>query len=381
MKFSREFFRGQLLEDVVPFWVKHGWDREHGGVLTCLERDGRVVDTDKSVWAQGRCAWTFSTLYRTVDQKEEWLEFAGSCVRILLNHCFDERGKMYFLVTREGAPLRMRRYVYSEAFAAIGIGAYAHIVGDEELATRARSLFDRFWEWNTKPGLIEPKVDPRTRPMVGIGPYMIALNTAQCLRDTIGHPQAEAIATECCEKIMGLFFRPDLGAVLEVCAPGGEVYDHFDGRTLNPGHAIEAAWFVMEEGRVQAREEWVRAGLEALDWMWVRGWDKEYGGFLYFVDLNGGSVQEYWHNMKFWWPHNEAMIASDHAFRLTGEERWRKRFQEVCAWSWQHFADPAFGEWYGYLNRDGTPSSTLKGSVWKGPFHLPRALLSLAFGM
>lgn len=375
MQFTKEFFRSQLLEDVVPFWIRHGWDREFGGVLTCLEREGRVVDTDKSVWAQGRCAWMFSTLYRIIEPKEEWLAFAGSCVRFLIDHCFDSTGKMYFLVTREGAPLRMRRYVYSESFAAIGMAAYAHVTGDEDLADRARSLLDRFWEWNTVPGHIPPKVDPATRPMVGIGPYMIALNTAQCLRDTIGHPRADVIASECCAKILSLFFRPELGAVLEVCAPDGQVYDHFDGRTLNPGHAMEAAWFVMEEGRRQSREDWIAAGLEALDWMWQRGWDQEYGGFLYFVDLYRGSVQEYWHNMKFWWPHNEAMIAASLAAQLTGEDKWKRRLEEVCHWSWSHFADEEFGEWFGYLNRDGTPANTLKGSIWKGPFHLPRSLL------
>jgi trehalose 6-phosphate synthase/phosphatase len=37
-------------------------------------------------------------------------------------------------------------------------------------------------------------------------------------------------------------------------------------------------------------------------------------------------------------------------------------------------SDPEFGEWYGYLHRDGRVSTRLKGNMWKGPFHLPRML-------
>ncbi|MER3413101.1 MAG: N-acylglucosamine 2-epimerase [Armatimonadota bacterium] len=374
-----EFFRRQLLDDVVPFWLKHGWDRQHGGVFTCLERDGSVVDTDKSVWAQGRCAWMFSTMYNTIEKNSEWLELAASCVRFLQQHCFDERGKMYFQVTNDGKPLRMRRYVYSEAFAAIGFAAYAHATNDDALAQQARELLDRFWEWNTKPGFIPPKTIQTTRPTVGIGPYMIALNTAQCVRATVGHPRANEIIERCIDRIRTLFVRPDLEAVLEVSGPNGEVYDHFDGRMLNPGHAIEAAWFVMCEGEARGDPEMVGLGVRMLDWMWNRGWDQQYGGFLYFVDLYGGSVQEYWHDMKFWWPHAEAMIAVDLARRLTGDAKWRSRFEEVTSWAFKHFGDPEHGEWFGYLHRDGRLSNTLKGSLWKGPFHLPRALYRLGW--
>lgn len=380
MEFNQEFFRRQLIDDVAPFWLRHGWDREHGGVLTCLERDGTVVDTDKSVWAQGRCAWMFSTLYNIVEKNPEWLDFAGSCVRFLQRHCFADSGKMYFQVTRDGKPLRMRRYVYSEAFAAIGLAAYAHATKDDPLAQQARELLDRFWQWNTQPGFIPPKTIQETRPTVGIGPYMIALNTAQCVRATVGHPGANKIIDACIESIRTLFVRPELEVVLEVCGPDGEIYDHFDGRTLNPGHAIEAAWFIMSEGVARDREDLVLLGIKMLDWMWKRGWDEDFGGLLYFIDLHGGSVQEYWHDMKFWWPHCEALIATSFAHRLTNDPLWEERADTVARWSWEHFADPEYGEWFGYLRRDGVPSNTLKGSLWKGPFHLPRALWLLGWG-
>ena len=49
---------------------------------------------------------------------------------------------------------------------------------------------------------------------------------------------------------------------METVGPDGEFLDHFDGRTLNPGHAIEAAWFIMREGQIRQDEMLVHIRLE-----------------------------------------------------------------------------------------------------------------------
>jgi N-acylglucosamine 2-epimerase len=85
-------------------------------------------------------------------------------------------------------------------------------------------------------------------------------------------------------------------------------------------------------------------------------------------------VQEYWHDMKFWWPHDEALIATLMAHRMTGNPDYLVKHLELREWAFTRFADPQHGEWYGYLHRDGTPANTLKGSLWKSFFHHPRAL-------
>ncbi len=112
-----------------------------------------------------------------------------------------------------------------------------------------------------------------------------------------------------------------------------------------------------------------------LDWMFKRGWDQKYGGIFYFVDVFGRPVQEYWHDMKFWWPHNEAIIASLLAYSETHDDLYLQMHRQIHDWAFQHFADQEHGEWFGYLHRDGTVSSSLKGNMWKGPFHSPRMLL------
>jgi len=371
-------YRATLLNDVIPFWLRHGMDDEQGGIITSLDQDGSILDTDKSVWFQGRAGWMFATLCNTVEKRTEWLEASRSCVQFIRRHCFAPDGKMYFTVTREGRPLRMRRYVFSEAFAAIADAAYAKAAGDSQAAEDAVKIFATFLRCSFTPGMMAPKFEP-TRSMKGIGPHMIGIVTAQELKANLGDVKvAGRTCTEWIDwnvaEIERDFVKPDLEVVMEVVGANGKIIDHFDGRTLNPGHAIECAWFILHEGRLRDNKRFVELGLKMLDWMWRWGWDEEHGGMFYFRDLRGLPVQEYWHDMKFWWPHCEAIIATLLAWRATGDEKYARWHQTVHDWSFKHFADPEFGEWYGYLHRDGSVSVRLKGNLWKGPFHLPRML-------
>jgi N-acylglucosamine 2-epimerase len=372
-------YRAALLGDVVPFWLRHGLDREHGGFLTALDRDGTVLDTDKSVWFQGRGAWTFATLYLTVERNPDWLAAAKSGVEFLRRHGAAPDGKLYFTVTRDGQPLRVRRYAYSESFAAIANAAYHRATGDERARADAERYFAAYLDYSFTPGRTPPKVDPATRPAVGLGPLMIAIATAQELREHLGDVAVRGrTCTEWVDwsiaEIERLFLKPDHEALVELVGPDGEILDHFDGRMLNPGHALEAAWFILHEGKLRDDRRLIRLGLTILDWMWRRGWDEECGGLFYFRDLRGLPVQEYWHDMKFWWPHCEAIIATLLAWHLTGDAKYAAWHRQVHDWSFRHFPDAEFGEWYGYLHRDWRVSVRLKGNMWKGPFHLPRML-------
>jgi N-acylglucosamine 2-epimerase len=365
-------YRDALLNDTVPFWFPRSVDLEHGGFLHCLGRDGAVIDTDKSVWVQGRMSWMLATLYLTVDRRPEWLDWAVQGLEFVERHCVDADGRLFFHVARDGRPIRKRRYAYSESFAAIAHAAVAKATGRDTHAARARAWFDLYTRWNFTPGLMPAKFTD-TRPMIALGPRLITINTAQELRAHLGDDGAlTSWIDRCIDEIRRWFVKPDLRVVMESVAPDGAIVDHFDGRLLNPGHAIEAAWFILHEGRVRGERDYVRLGCDMLDWMWERGWDTECGGLYYFRDVYGQPVQEYWHDMKFWWPHDEAIIASLLAHRLTGDAKYAGWHERVHTWAHAHFGDPGHGEWFGYLHRDGSPSVTLKGNLWKSFFHHPR---------
>ena len=367
-------YRDGLLQDVVPFWLRHGVDREHGGVLTCLDRDGSLLDSDKGVWQQGRFAWLLGELYNNVERNPAWLDAATHTCQFLKRCGIDPiDDRMWFQVTREGAPLRKRRYAFSEAFAAIAFGELAQATGEQSWADLAAARFRRFLEQSAT-GASPPK-STGLRPAKSIGVPMITINAAQELRDSIGLAGADGCIDRAIDEIERDFVKHDLRCVMETVAPDGGLIDHFDGRTLNPGHAIEGAWFILEEARHRADERMKRLGVQMLDYMWRRGWDEDYGGMLYFRDVNGRPVQEYWHDMKFWWPQAETLIATLLAYEATGDAAYLNKHLQLYDWVHRHFPDDEQGEWFGYLHRDGRLSVPLKGNLWKGPFHIPRMQL------
>jgi len=366
------FYRAQLLNDTIPFWFPRSVDREYGGYLLMRDGDGSLIDDDKAVWIQGRAAWLLATLYHTVEPRNEWLEGAKAGIDFLNNYCFDTDGRMFFHMSRQGEPIRKRRYFFSETFALIAMASYAKAKGDEQMAIRARKLFGQCIEYATNPSLLPAKFT-NLRPSKGIGVPMIMINTAQQIRATIGDPRCDEWISKWIEEIATDFVKDDIACVMEQVAPDGRIIDHIDGRTLNPGHAIEGAWFILQEAKYRNNNpELIRLGCKMLDYMWERGWDKVYGGILYYRDVYGKPVQEYWQDMKFWWPHNEAIIATLLAYTLTGEAKYAQWHQLVHNYAYGHFHDKQHGEWFGYLHRDGSVAQAAKGNLFKGPFHLPR---------
>ena len=367
-----DFYANQLLNDTVPFWFPRSYDKECGGFLLMRDADGSLIDDDKAVWIQGRATWLLSTLYNTVEQKPEWLEGAKLGYDFLNRHCFDTDGQMFFHVTRNGKPIRKRRYFFSETFYVIAAAAYAKASGDKEAAENARRVFGECLAYASGEKKL-PQKFTETRPTKGIGVPMIMLNTAQQLRETIGDERCEEWITNWIKEIEASFVKDDIRCVMEQVAPDGSIINHVDGRTLNPGHAIEGAWFILHEAKHRNNDpHLIDLGCRMLDYMWERGWDKEHGGILYFRDVYNKPVQEYWQDMKFWWPHNETIIATLLAYLMTGNEKYAQWHRLVHDWAYRHFHDPHRGEWFGYLHQDGTIAQTAKGNLFKGPFHLPR---------
>lgn len=376
----KKFYSNQLLNDTVPFWFPRSYDKEYGGFLLMRDADGSLIDDDKAVWIQGRATWLLSTLYNTVEKKQEWLDGAKLGYDFLNAHCFDTdthstetlRGQMFFHVTRDGKPIRKRRYFFSETFYVIAAAAYAKASGSREAAQNAREVFDDCIAYAAGEKKLESKFTD-VRPSKGIGVPMIMMNTAQQLRETIGDDRCDELILTWIKEIERDFVKDGIRCVMEQVAPDGSIIDHIDGRTLNPGHAIEGAWFILHEAKYRNNDpHLVELGCKMLDYMWERGWDETYGGMLYFRDVYNKPVQEYWQDMKFWWPHNETIIANLLAYLLTGNEKYADRHKLVHDYSYQHFHDKKNGEWFGYLHRTGTVAQTAKGNLFKGPFHLPR---------
>ncbi len=370
----KELYEDQLLNSELEFWLKYGFDKENGGIYTALDRDGSILDTDKSVWFQARALWIYSTAYEKYGNRK-YLELATSLVEFIDSHCYDTDGRMYFRVSKEGNPVVKRlRYYFSEAFTIMGYSVYGRITNNNKYIEKAYDLF-LFVEDIKESNILIPKM---TRKVRDFGAPMIFLNVLSELRESL--PQKKSDINLYIDKLLleieTYFVKDDLKAVLEQCLYNGEINsDHFEGRMLNPGHAIEGSWFIMNEGLKRNDSNLINLGLKMLDWMFDRGWDNEYGGIIQYRDLYDKSLSEYHQDMKFWWPQCECAIALLLAYSLTNDDSYLNKFKMVNNYIQNNFVDLEYGEWFGYLHRDNTLATPLKGNMYKGPFHIPRMYL------
>lgn len=369
-----ECYREDLVQNIMPFWMKYGLDTKNGGVYTCVDRNGELMDTTKSVWFQGRFAYTCCFAYNNIERRQEWLDAAKQTIDFIEAHCFDTDRHMFFEVTADGKPLRKRRYVFSESFAAIAMAEYSKATGDRTYAEKAMQIFREMRKRLTTPGLLEPKYLP-TVEMKGHSITMILINVANVLKQVIDDPELDEQTDQSLESLINNFAHPEFKALLETVGPNGEFIDSINGRLINPGHCIETSWFLMDVAERRGDKKLLEFALQILDWSWDWGWDDEFGGIINFRDCKGYPQQDYSQDMKFWWPQTEAIIANLYAYKLTGDEKYLKRHRQISEWTYAHFPDHEYGEWYGYLHRDGSVAQAAKGNIFKGPFHIPRMMI------
>ncbi len=368
-------YKTELIENVIPFWLSHSQDKEFGGYFTCLDRRGNPFDTDKFIWLQGRQVWMFSMLYNKVEKRQEWLACAIQGAEFLKKFGHDDNFNWYFSLTREGKPLVEPYNIFSNTFAAMAFGQLSLATGNQEYADIAARTFAAILSRKDNPKGKWNKAYPGTRPLKGFSLPMILCNLTLEIEFLLEKEIVEQTMKECIHEVMELFLRPELGGIIvENLNADNSLSDSFDGRLINPGHGIEAMWFIMELGVRLNRSELIQKAVETTLNIVEYGWDKEYGGIYYFLDRKGFPPQQLEWDQKLWWVHIETLISLLKGYQLTGSEESLQWFKKVHDYTWSHFKDPEYPEWWGYLNRRGEVLLDLKGGKWKGCFHVPRGL-------
>ena len=366
------WYEAELTGNILPFWLQHGLDPVHGGVYTCLDRDGSLMDPTKSVWFQGRFGYVAAYAYNHIRRDPAWLAASKSCIDFIEAHCFDADGHMFFAVTADGQPVRKRRYVFSETFAIIAMAEYALASGDRSYADKAMELFRRTQRMLSTPGFLPPKgyIPGKSHSIT-----MILVNVALVLKQVSDDPVLDRQIADSVHEIETFLMHPEYRCILESVATDGSLIDTCEGRTINPGHGIETAWFLMEAAEICGNPHYRELGLQIFDWQYAWGWDPEYGGIINFRDCKDFPCQDYSQDMKFWWPQCETVIAALYAYKETRDEYYLDIRRQAQDWMLEHFRDTEYGEWFGYLHRDGTVAQPAKGNLFKGPFHIPRMLI------
>jgi len=370
-------YRANLLDDVIPFWLNNSEDKQFGGYLTSLDRKGKVFDYDKFLWLQCRQVWTFSMLYNQVEKRQEWLQFALQGANFLTRYGRDHDGSWYFSLTREGAPLVQPYNIFSDCFAAMAYGQLYKASCDPQHARIAKETFFNILERQENPKGKYNKTYPGTRSLQSFALPMILTNLVLEIEHILEPASVKQTIETGIETVMNKFYRPEFGVILENINADGSFSDSFEGRVVNPGHGLEAMWFMMDlavrkDDRALMQKA-VDISLGLLDF----GWDEQYGGIFYFKDIKGYPLLQLEWDQKLWWVHLEAMIAMAKGYLHTGNEACWQWFERLHKYCFEHFTDGEYGEWFGYLDRRGEVLLDLKGSKWKGCFHVPRALYQL----
>ena len=372
----RTQYHDALFADVVPWWEKHSLDREHGGYFSLLERDGRTFGGDKYMWMNGRELWMFSHLHNHHRPDPAWLDAARLGKDFILAHAFQPDGKMYFRLGREGRPMSKVLSLFTEMFAAIGFAEYSKAAADDAAWAKAMAMYDFLVPRFGRPSdtaLLGYPIEARFHLH---SHDMCRITVAWVFNETRPDRRFEDDLTLSAESVVGRHWKPGRRALLENVGPDGEeMLDIPEGRMCHPGHAIESAWMLLEIARRRGDEGLVKTAVEIVLASLEHGWDAEYGGLKYITNIDWTPTHELGANLKLWWPHCETLYALLLGWSLTGRDDLWRWYEKVHAYTFDRFPDPEFGEWFGYLDRDGRPVWTAKANGWKGFFHLPRVLL------
>lgn len=368
-----ELYKVELLNNVIPFWSEYSLDWKNGGYFTCIDQQGKVYDTDKFIWLQARQAWTYAMLFNRAEKNADWLQIAENGILFLKKYGRDEDGQFYFSLTKEGTPLVHSYNIYSDCFAALAFNEYYKATEDVESREIAINTFNQFLKRKTNPkGRFEKTTG--NRPVKSFGLSMMTAYLSVELEDIIDGSFAKEVFEDCAHEILNVHYNKEDKVIYEHVGVNGEFLDTFEGRLINPGHGLEAMWFLMNLAMKLERPEWIERSSDICIQILEHGWDSQYGGIFYFLDSKNAPLQQLEWNQKLWWVHQEALIALSKSYLLTNRTDIWNWYQKVHNYAWSHFPDKENGEWYGYLNQQGEPNSSLKGGKWKGCFHTPRAM-------
>ncbi|MEL6938678.1 MAG: AGE family epimerase/isomerase [Cyanobacteria bacterium J06598_1] len=371
-------YKDTLFNNVIPFWEQNAVDKQAGGYFTCLDRQGKVYDTDKFIWLQNRQLWTFSMLCNQIEKRDTWLKVAKVGADFLAAHGRDPEGNWYFSLTQAGAPLTQPYNIFSDCFAAMAFSQYALASGEDAAKAIAQQAYRNVLRRQTNPKGQYNKAYPGTRPLKSLAVPMILANLSLEMAWLLPESQLNEVLAQTEREVMGDFLSESTGLLHEHVTPDGEGIDCYEGRLLNPGHGIEAMWFMMAIGERQENPALIDQAIGQVLKILEFAWDEPYGGIFYFMDAKGYPLHQLEWDQKLWWVHLETLVALSMAYRLSSTQRTRQQcwqwYQKVHDYTWGHFADSAYGEWYGYLNRQGEVLLPLKGGKWKGCFHVPRAM-------
>ena len=370
------FYRRHLLDEVMPFWMKHAIDIEHGGIYTGIRDDGSLITTDKYIWSNTRAIYTFSALYNYVEKEQKWLDTAKNICDFCLAHGRDERGIWGYRVDQQGNMLEGEMAIQVDAFAMMGLTEYVKATGDKTAADAALETYESVKERLAHPGSYGTFPYPLPEGAKAHRDYFQFALAYLELGRLLGRSDILEESLARAEVVMDSFRRPERQVLVEYVSLDDRMLDTPQGRTMVPGHAIESMWFMIHVYRHFGKQDRIRQAVETIRWGLEKGWDSEYGGIFLGIDIDGKDPP-YWKNAekKIWWVFSESLYSLLLAYEQSREDWCLDWYRKVHEWTFSHFPDTENGEWSQKLDRRGEKTDEIIALPVKDPFHLPRALI------
>lgn len=371
----QKIYKDNLANSVIPFWMKYSPDWDNGGTFSCLDADGSVYDTKKYIWLQGRSVWMFCKLYNSFKKDPQYLEIAELGLNFIESNAIDSKGRYYFSLTADGKPYFYQRKVYGAVFCMLAYLEYFNATGKEQYLQKSTDLFWKIRDWIEDPTMLDRPVFKNLPKTSSLADVMVLASMAIELQTVQPDQKFLDVMADSLSRIDAHY--DDCRNILmeNVALDKTDLSQYPEGRLFTPGHSIEVAWFMLHLLEILPDNKKEKMALDIISGSLEAGWDKEFGGIYYFMDIQGKPTLQLESNMKLWWPHTEAIYALVLAYKKTGDESWLKKLNQVHQYSFDKFVDNNQGGWYGYCSREGKLTNSCKGGSYKGFFHVPRALL------
>ena len=377
-----EFYKNYLLNGIMPFWETRTKDADCGGYFTCFDRMGNLTDSKKYIWFQGRQLWMFSAL-KNKFQDEKWLSLAKQGRDFIVQNAYAGNGRWNYQLDRKGNVEVGTNSIFTDLFVLSGLAEYAIAANtdqDEKLINDTfKSIEKNIYDPNFK-DIFHNVWSPKYKRH---GLYMISLIVAPIAAKVLGDGKTRSLIDHCLENILYVFAKDEHETLFEAVGKNGEYMDDDEGHITYPGHTFEACWASIYEGRRRHDQSIIDRALKIFNWAYKWGHDEQYGGIYSYVDVKTKSPKQFdwnketnmnWSDKNFW-VNAEALAVTSTAFAETQDMQNFSKFKETSDWTYKHFFDEIYGEWYAELFRDGTIKLADKGTIWKAAYHVPRGIM------